>query len=145
MKNTLLSISLDVFHLIIMFILIIGPYLVSKKYVPFMCLLFWAMTHSYYDYKCHITKLSNKTLKLKPCVNFTERYFMSQKDIDDIDCCEFPKYPPLLWYLTLINGIYLFYRLGKEYKINIIPNGIPVFIIGTFLITFIICTYCIDY
>ena len=144
-SSTLLAYFLDFIHLLIVILIIFGPYFVTKKLIPFMFILYWVILTTYYDNKCHITKFTNKLLDIKQCVNFTDRYFMTDKEIEEINCCESPTYPTILWFLTTFSALYTLNRFSKEYKIDFAPNNITKMIFIMIIISWVIFTYLVSY
>ena len=141
----LLTTFIDFLHIVIALFLATGGYLLPTKYLPIfiLCLPYLVIDWNDKDGLCWITKLNNmiKYETLHPKTSENEEYFLngllqSQGIIISNKAFDF-----ILYVIFITSWTYAYYRICKQYKINVFTNKTLKIITGLFIIGWISITY----
>ncbi len=147
MKELLLT-SLDMIHICIFIYLSIGGYFIPKQYLPIflLSLPYIIIDWNDRDKLCWMTKLRNmihyEEIDPKPKEDIENNFVngLLRKQGINID----QKLFDILLYMCFIASWgYAYYRLTKQYKINVFPNENVKIITGILVIGWVFFTYLI--
>ena len=136
---------IELFHLLLALFLIIGGYIIPKKYIPIylLCAPYLVIDWNDTDGSCWLTKLRNmvKYKSLDPKIenemedNFLNSYIRKIGIIIKNKTFTF-----ILYILIFTSWLYAYIRLTNQFKIKIIPNDLTKYIIYFMIIGWILVT-----